>query len=86
MTHIDIFKPIRIFGYSFILMGIIGLLMHFLLQQNNNYTIEFVCFVLTLSFFHFLIGVGVILKKTGVIIFLKFIFICYILHCQLVHI
>lgn len=63
MTRIDIFKPIKIFGYCFILMGVIALIMHFSLLQNKNYTIEFVYFVLMISFFHFLVGVGIILKK-----------------------
>lgn len=63
MVQIDIFKPVRIFGYCFILMGMIGLLMHFSLLKNINYTIEFVYFVLIISAFHFLTGIGVILRK-----------------------
>jgi hypothetical protein len=63
MTQYDTYKPIRIFGYCFVFMGGIGLIMHFLLRHDVNYTIEFSCFVLTVTFLHFLLGIGVLFKK-----------------------
>ena len=64
------------FGYCFILMGSVVLFMHFLLLQSNDYTIEFKCFVLIISGFHFLAGAGVILKKNWGFHVLKFYLYC----------
>jgi len=63
MPNSNPFKIIIIFGYCLISMGCIGLIMHFSLQYNISYTIEFKIFVLLFSVFHFLIGSGVIFKK-----------------------
>ena len=79
MTQIDIFKPIKAFGYCFILMGVVCMLMHFSLLQDKNYTIEFVFFVLIMAFFHLLVGVGIILKKKwGFFIFKFYLYSLYL--------
>ena len=62
MVQIDILKPIKIFSYCVIMMGVVGILMHFFLQQDDRYAIEFMYFTLMVSFFHFFVGAGIILR------------------------
>jgi hypothetical protein len=79
MTQIDTFKPIKLFGYCFILMGLICIFMHFLLLQDKNYTIEFEYFVLIIAFFHLLVGVGIIFKKKwGFSVFKFYLYFLYL--------
>jgi hypothetical protein len=79
MSNIDLFKPIKMFGFCLILMGAVGLIMHFLLRYNVSYAVEFVCFILFVSFFHVLIGIGVIFKKRWGYYFFKFyLYILYL--------
>jgi len=63
MSNIDFFKPIRIFGCSIIFIGVLGLLLHLLLRHDVRYTFEFQIFILLVSFFHILLGMGVTFKK-----------------------
>jgi hypothetical protein len=72
MSNIDLFKPIKIFGFCLILMGVVGLIMNFLVRGNISYAFEFVCFILFFPFFHILIGIGVIFKKRWGYYFFKF--------------
>jgi hypothetical protein len=72
MVQSDILKPIKIFGYCVIMMGVVGILMHFILQQDDRYTVEFMYFTLIVSFFHFFVGVGIISKNYWGYFFFKF--------------
>ena len=72
MVSKDILKPIRIFSYCFLLVGFIGLAMHFTLKSDIRYTFEFKCFLLISTFFHVVIGIGLAYKKKWGFYFLKF--------------
>jgi len=63
MTNLDLLKPIRMFGYFFIMIGAAGLLIHFLALGDVRYTAGFKAFVLVVSFLHILVGSGVILRR-----------------------
>ena len=72
MTEVDFLRPIKIWGYFFIAMSIVCVLMHVSLLQNQNYTMGFMYFVLITAFIHLLVGVGVICKKKWGFSFFKF--------------
>lgn len=59
----DVLKPIIIFGYCLILMGFIAILMHLFSLKNDSHATNFTSFTVAVSLFHFIIGLGVILKK-----------------------
>lgn len=63
MTTIDFLKPIRVFGYFFLSVGCISVITHFLSLSETNYTYGFRVFVLSVGLFHFLIGLGILLRK-----------------------
>jgi len=63
MSNSSHFKIIIIFAYCLILIGCVGLIMHFILKYNISYTIEFKLFIFLFSLFHILTGIGVILRK-----------------------
>ena len=63
MTTIDFLKPIRVFGYFFLLVGCISVTMHLLALSDINYTYGFRVFVLSVGLLHFLLGLGILLRK-----------------------
>lgn len=75
----DVLKPIIIFGYCLILMAFIAILMHLFSLKNDSHATNFTFFTVAVSLFHFIIGLGVILKKNGVIIVSEYIYICCLL-------
>lgn len=72
MSRIEILKPIMMFGYFFIGLGIAGFFMHFAALNDIRYTYGFEFFVILTSFLHIFIGLGVILKKMWGFYSLKF--------------
>lgn len=63
MAKDTILKPVMIFGYCLIIMGCTVLAMHYYTLRNDPLADEFRFFDLSISFFHFFIGFGILLKK-----------------------
>ena len=63
MGNINYFGPIRVFGFYFLLCAFICIILHFTSLSKPYYTIEFQFFVLLMGLFHFLIGIGIFLKR-----------------------
>ncbi len=63
MNKDDVLRPVIIFGYCLILMSIIILLVEFSSSERNLFKMEFRLFAIEVSFVHFFIGLGVILRK-----------------------
>jgi len=79
MSRFEILKPIMMFGYFFVGLGIIGFLMHFVALNDARYTYSFEFFVVALSLFHIFIGLGVIFKKMWGFYFLKlYLYLLYL--------
>jgi len=72
MSNHDFLKPIRSFGYFFIIIGVAGFIMHFWALNDVRYTNGFKLFVLIVSLLHLSIGSGVIFKKIWGLYALKF--------------
>lgn len=85
MSSIDVFRPVKIFSYYFAFAGVSGIVIHVLLRNHDQYTIEFMNFVIIISIVHLLIAIGIFFKKNGDIFFLNYIYICCILPHQLEH-
>lgn len=63
MNKNDTFRPVKVFGFCLLLMGITIILMHFSSPEREQFSAEFRYFALIVSSIHFFIGLGVILKK-----------------------
>ena len=63
MCCADNFKPIRNFGYFFILFGILGFLAHFFMLHDKDYTFPFQFQFISISLLNLLIGRAIIAKK-----------------------
>ena len=78
MKDINAFKPIKNFGYCLIIMSACCLILHFFLSNDTDYNTVFMYFIFILSFFHFLVGMGVLLKtKWGYHLFRIYLFLLY---------
>ena len=56
-------KTIRFILYYFFTACFIGLLLHFLLISDTDYTIEFEIFVILFTTIHGVIGLGILIRK-----------------------
>jgi len=63
MLFPDLYKPIRNFGYFFVIIGLCGFLFLFAKLQSVEQIIAVWLFIGSISLFHLLLGIGIILKK-----------------------
>lgn len=63
MIFSDLYKPIRNFGYFFVVIGLCGFLVLFIKLQDIEQLIAVWLFIGSISLFHLLLGIGIILKK-----------------------
>ncbi|MCP3876647.1 MAG: hypothetical protein GY699_26360 [Desulfobacteraceae bacterium] len=62
MHNNNVLRPVIIFGYCLVLMSFIILLVHSS-SERTSFKMEFRSFAISVSLFHFVIGLGVLLKK-----------------------
>lgn len=79
MSSIDVFRPVKIFSYYFAFAGVSGIVIHVLLRNHDQYTIEFMNFVIIISIVHLLIAIGIFFKKKwGYFLFKLYLYLLYI--------
>ncbi len=57
------YKPIMIFGIILIVFGLLGLLLAFDLSNDASFGEHFTVVAIIISIYHFIPGIGVVLKK-----------------------
>lgn len=74
----DLYRPIRNYGYLFIMVGACGILILFSMLRDVNYLYVVWGFLGSLSLFHLFVGWGLIVKsRRAFIVFLFYIKILY---------
>ena len=63
MIFPDLYKPIRNFGYFFIVLGICGFAVLLTELRDIEQLILVWLFIGSLSLFHLMLGIGIVLKK-----------------------
>jgi hypothetical protein len=76
MSNIDMFKPIKFFGYFFIGSGICVVLMHIAFQDEFTLDGQILFFTLFASIFQVALGLGIVLRKLWGYYLFKFILKC----------
>lgn len=78
LTH-DPYRPIKNFGYFFVGLALLGLLILFLKLTDVEYLLLVWAFVGSISLFHLLLGIGILLRKrSGFIIFKGYLHLLYL--------
>lgn len=75
----DLYKPVRNFGYFFVALGLCGFLILLTKLQDIEQVVAVWLFIGSISLFHLLLGIGVILKnRLGFGIFKGYLQLMYI--------
>ncbi len=79
MPNVDIFRPIKIFGFVFIILGLYGFIAYFKTLTGVNYPLIVGLSIIIVSLFHVLMGIGIVCKKLWGFYFLKFyLYLCFL--------
>lgn len=77
----DVYKPIRNFGYFFVILGCLGFITMVTKLLDLKYLLIVWIFVGSVSIFHFLMGIGLVYKKRWAFMvfkgYLNFIYLGY---------
>lgn len=75
----DLYQPLRCFAYFLIFIAFLGLLTLVLALSEIKFLSLVWSFVVSVSFFHFVLGIGVLLgKKWAFTIFKSYLYLLYI--------
>jgi hypothetical protein len=79
MTTVETVSPIRNFGYFLIIVGLLGFAAHLHTIGNPNYPAFAGWFVIVVSVYHLVVGIGLIRKKKWGLYSLKaYLYLWYI--------
>lgn len=79
MLITDLYKPIKNFGYFFLIIGLCGFLVLLSKLRDIDHIVEVWLFIGAISLFHFLLGVGIIKKsRLGFGVFKSYLRLMYV--------
>jgi len=76
MSNIDMFRPIKFFGYFFIVSGIVVFLFYIASLSDIEFEPVLLSVILVISIFQVILGSGVVLKRLWGFYLLKFVLNC----------